>query len=130
MSQSPSYQRDTASASASASPESPEEGDFAPRQLYDKPNSLEEHETHGGGGGQKDPIVNILPDSYSGFLLNAPICALLATNDLGKLCTGMLPREQPIKESELVGLNMKKTRVRSQAVVYILYIIIHFSPPI
>ncbi|KAM3607030.1 uncharacterized protein V6R79_000842 [Siganus canaliculatus] len=41
MSQSPSYQRDT----ASASPESPEEGDFSSRQLCDKTKSLEESET-------------------------------------------------------------------------------------
>lgn len=101
MSQSQSHQRGT----ASTSPESPKEGDFSPRQLYDNPKSLEEHETCDD---QKDPIVNIIPDNYSGFLLNTQICAPLATNDLGKPCAGMLPQEQLIKKSELVELDMKK----------------------
>ncbi|XP_044073343.1 glutamate-rich protein 6-like isoform X2 [Siniperca chuatsi] len=90
MSQSPSYQRDT------SSPESPKEGDFSPRQLYDNPKSLEEHETCED---QKDPIVDIIPDNYFSSLLNTQICAPLATNDLGKLCAAMLPQEQPITKS-------------------------------
>lgn len=51
MSQSPSKQRDT----ASASPESSIEGDFLPQQIYDNLKSLEEQETCAD---QKDPIVN------------------------------------------------------------------------
>lgn len=101
MSQSPSYQRD----SACASPESPTEGDFSPRQLYDNLKSLEERETCDD---QKDPIVNIIPDNHSSSLLNAQICAPPAANDLGKLCAGILPQEQPIKKSELVELDDKK----------------------
>ncbi|XP_042350737.1 glutamate-rich protein 6-like [Plectropomus leopardus] len=92
MSQSSSYQRE----SASASPESPKEGDFSPRQLYDNLKSLEEHET---SDNQKNPIVNIITDNYSSSLLNAQICAPLVANDLGKLCAGMIPQEQPIKKN-------------------------------
>ncbi|GAA6228748.1 glutamate-rich protein 6-like isoform X1 [Lates japonicus] len=92
MSQSPSYQTDT----ASASPESPKEGDFSLRQLYDNLKSLEEHETCDD---QKDPIVNIIPDNYCSSLLNAQICVPQATDDLGKLYAGMLPQEQLIKSS-------------------------------
>ncbi|XP_045909073.1 uncharacterized protein LOC123973257 isoform X3 [Micropterus dolomieu] len=91
MSQSPSYWRD----GACASPESPEEGDFSPQQLYHNLKSLEEHETCED---QKDPIVNIIPDNF-GCLLNSQICAPLATNDLGKLCAGVLPEEQLLKKS-------------------------------
>ncbi|XP_033966469.1 glutamate-rich protein 6-like [Pseudochaenichthys georgianus] len=87
MSQSPTYQRD----SASASPESPKEGDFSPRQLYDNLKSLEEQETCDN---QRDPIVNIITDNDSSSLLNAEICAPLVANDLGKLCAGTLPQEQ------------------------------------
>ncbi|XP_033984818.1 glutamate-rich protein 6-like [Trematomus bernacchii] len=87
MSQSPTYQRD----SASASPESPKEGDFSPRQIYDNLKSLEEQETCDN---QRDPIVNIITDNYSSSLLNTQICAPLAANDLGKLCAGTLPQEQ------------------------------------
>ena len=93
MSQSPTYQRD----SASASPESPKEGDFSPRQIYDNLKSLEEQETCDN---QRDPIVNIITDNYSSSLLNTQICAPLAANDLGKLCAGTLPQEQ-LKKSEL-----------------------------
>ncbi|XP_037644804.1 glutamate-rich protein 6-like [Sebastes umbrosus] len=92
MSQSPSYQRD----GASASPESPKEGDFSPRQLCDNLKSLEEHETCDD---QKDPIVNIITDNRSSSPLNVQICAPLAANDLGKLCAGTLPQEQPIEKS-------------------------------
>ncbi|KAK5890355.1 hypothetical protein CesoFtcFv8_013880 [Champsocephalus esox] len=87
MSQSPTYQRD----SASASPESPKEGDFSPRQLYDNLKSLEEQETCDN---QRDPIVNIITDNDSRSLLNAEICAPLVADDLGKLCAGTLPQEQ------------------------------------
>lgn len=93
MSQSPSYQRDT----ASASPESPTEGDFSPRQIYDNLKSLEEQETCDD---RKDPIVNIVPDNCSSSSLNAQIRVLLATNDLGKLFAGVLPQEQLIKRSK------------------------------
>lgn len=41
MSLSPSHQEEA----ASASPESPREGDFSSRQFYDNLKSLEEHET-------------------------------------------------------------------------------------
>ncbi|KAI9530257.1 hypothetical protein NQZ68_004274 [Dissostichus eleginoides] len=92
MSQSPTYQRD----SASSSPESPKEGDFSPRQHYDNLKSLEEQETCDN---QRDPIVNIITDNYSSSLLNAQICAPLAANDLGKLCAGTLPQEQLKKSS-------------------------------
>ncbi|XP_054471510.1 glutamate-rich protein 6-like [Anoplopoma fimbria] len=92
MSQSPSYERE----SASASPESPKEGDFSPRQLYDNLKSLEEQETCDD---QKDPLVKIITDNYSSSALNIQICAPLAANDLGKLCAGMLPQEQLIKKS-------------------------------
>ncbi|XP_071331269.1 glutamate-rich protein 6-like isoform X2 [Trachinotus anak] len=95
MSQSLSYQRDK----ASASPESPKEGDFSPRQIYDNLKSLEEQ---GTCDDQKDPVVNIVPDNYSCSLLNAQICAPLATNDLGKLFAGMFPQEQPIKKSHRI----------------------------
>ncbi|KAK5861068.1 hypothetical protein PBY51_022490 [Eleginops maclovinus] len=92
MSQSPSYQRD----SASASPESPKEGDLSPRQLYDNLKSLEGKETCDD---QRDPIVNIITDNYSSSLLNTQIYAPLAANDLGKLCAGTLPQEQ-MKKSQ------------------------------
>ncbi|XP_031152366.1 glutamate-rich protein 6-like [Sander lucioperca] len=88
MSQSPSYQRD----SSSASPESPKEGDISPRQLYDNLKSLEEHETCDD---QKDPIANIITDNYSSSRLNTP----LAANDLGKLRAGIVLQEQAIKKS-------------------------------
>lgn len=107
MSQSSSYWRD----GACASPESPEEGDFSPQQLYHNLKSLEEHETCED---QKDPIVNIIPDNYFGCLLNSQICAPLATNDLGKLCAGVLPEEQLLKKSELVEFEMKMCNNCSQ----------------
>ncbi|XP_059199623.1 glutamate-rich protein 6-like isoform X2 [Centropristis striata] len=94
MSHSPSYQRE----SASASPESPKEGDFSPRQLYDNLKSLEEYETCDD---QKDPIVNIITDNCSGTLLHTQMCAPPVANDLGKLDAGILPQEQPIMESHL-----------------------------
>ncbi|KAF1382612.1 hypothetical protein PFLUV_G00145590 [Perca fluviatilis] len=96
MSQSPSYQRD----SSSASPESPKEGDISPLQLYDNLKSLEEHETCDD---QKDPIANIITDNYSSSRLNTP----LAANDLGKLRAGIVLQEQAIKKSELVELDVK-----------------------
>ncbi|GLD66223.1 uncharacterized protein AKAME5_001763300 [Lates japonicus] len=114
MSQSPSYQTDT----ASASPESPKEGDFSLRQLYDNLKSLEEHETCDD---QKDPIVNIIPDNYCSSLLNAQICVPQATDDLGKLYAGMLPQEQLIKSSELVEFDMKKPLGRTKMLKYIIY---------
>lgn len=101
MSQSPSYQTDT----ASASPESPTEGDFFSRQLPDNLKSPEEHDTCED---QKDPIVNIIPDNYSSCLLNTQICVPLSTNDLEKLCSGMFPLEEVEDESELVELDTKK----------------------
>ncbi|KAK2906023.1 hypothetical protein Q8A73_009966 [Channa argus] len=99
MRQSSSYQTDT----ASAFPESPKEGDFSSRQLYDNLKSLEEH---GTCDDQKDPIVNIIPDNYSSCLLNTQISAPLSTNDLEKLCAGALPQEEANKKRELVELQM------------------------
>ncbi|KAF3694802.1 hypothetical protein EXN66_Car010478 [Channa argus] len=101
MRQSSSYQTDT----ASAFPESPKEGDFSSRQLYDNLKSLEEH---GTCDDQKDPIVNIIPDNYSSCLLNTQISAPLSTNDLEKLCAGALPQEEANKKRELVELQMTK----------------------
>lgn len=121
MSQSPSYQRD----SSSASPESPKEGDISPRQLYDNLKSLEEHETCDD---QKDPIANIITDNYSSSRLNTP----LAANDLGKLRAGIVLQEQAIKKSELVELDVKKycvTIVHSQA-IYVLYTFATFFSPL
>lgn len=79
MSLTPSYKGET----ASASPESPREGDFSSRQFYDNFRSLEEHETCDN---KRGPIVNKVPDNYSGFPLKAQICALLLTNDLENVC--------------------------------------------
>lgn len=101
MSQSPSYQTDT----ASASPESPKEGDFSTRQLSDNLKSLAEQETCDD---QKDPIVNIIPDNYSSCLLNTQIRVPLSTNDLGNLCADVFPQEEANRRSELVELDMKK----------------------
>lgn len=120
MSQSPSHRRDC----ASASPESPKEGDFSPRQFNDNPKSLEERETED----QKDPIVNNAPDDCSSSLLNARICAPLLTNDLGKLCAGMPLQEQSIKRSWLSWIRKSMTTVQSQA-VYTLCIITTLSTP-
>lgn len=100
MSQSPSYQTDT----AAVSPESPKEGDFSSRQLSDNLKSLEEHETCED---QKDPIVNIIPDNYSSCLLNTQICVPLSTNDLGKLCAGMFSQEEVNKKAELVEVDTR-----------------------
>ncbi|KAK5611295.1 hypothetical protein CRENBAI_019045 [Crenichthys baileyi] len=75
MSLTPSYQGET----ASASPESPGEGDFSSRQFYDNLKSLEEHETRND---KRDPIVNNAADNHSSSPLKAQICASLVTNDL------------------------------------------------
>lgn len=82
---------------ATASPESPREGDFSSRQFYDNLKSLEEPETCDD---KRGPIVNNTPSNYSSSLLNAQICASLATNDLEKVRAGIFPREQA-EESEL-----------------------------
>lgn len=118
MSQSPSYQRD----SASKSPERHKEGDFSPQQLYDNLKGPEEHKTTDD---QKDPIGNILPDNYSISLLYTQIFVSLATNDLEKRCADTFPQEQLIKKSELVELDMKQYENCSQlGCLYILDIYI------
>ncbi|KAM8854908.1 uncharacterized protein AB9W97_020051 isoform 3-T5 [Spinachia spinachia] len=93
MSQSPSYQRDT----ASASPESLKEGDFPPRHLHDNPKSPEEEETCDE---QKDPLVNITADDNAGSPFNIQVCAPLAANDLGKRCAGVHPQERRGRKSD------------------------------
>uniref|UniRef100_A0A3Q2R162 Uncharacterized LOC105933608 n=1 Tax=Fundulus heteroclitus TaxID=8078 RepID=A0A3Q2R162_FUNHE len=86
MSLTPSYEGE----SASASPESPGEGDFSSRQFYDNSESLEEHETCD----ERGPIVNKVPDNYSSAPLKAPICASLMTNDLENERAGISSEEQ------------------------------------
>lgn len=93
MSLTPSYQGET----ASASPESPGEGDFSSRQFYDKLKSLEEHETCDD---KRGPIVNNVAGNYSSSPLKAQICASLVTNDLENICAGISSEEQNEK-SEL-----------------------------
>uniref|UniRef100_A0A7N6AUI3 FAM194 C-terminal domain-containing protein n=1 Tax=Anabas testudineus TaxID=64144 RepID=A0A7N6AUI3_ANATE len=107
MSQSPSYQTDT----ASASPESPTEGDFFSRQLPDNLKSPEEHDTCED---QKDPIVNIIPDNYSSCLLNTQICVPLSTNDLEKLCSGMFPLEEVEDESRWSEPTSSSTSIKEK----------------
>ncbi|XP_062420875.1 glutamate-rich protein 6 [Pungitius pungitius] len=98
MSQSPSYQRDT----ASASPEILKEGDFLPRHLYDNLRSPEEKETCDD---HKDPLVNITTDDYAGSPLNAQVCAPPAAKDLGKLCAGaLIEKTRPVSPELMEAL--------------------------
>ncbi|XP_054888063.1 uncharacterized protein LOC129361315 isoform X2 [Poeciliopsis prolifica] len=90
MSLSPSQEE-----AASSSPESPREGDFSSRQLYDNLESLEEHETCDD---KRGPIVNNVPDNYSSSLSEAQICASPLTNDLENVRAGISSEEQ-IEES-------------------------------
>ncbi|XP_047227150.1 uncharacterized protein LOC124871715 isoform X3 [Girardinichthys multiradiatus] len=87
MSLTPSYQGET----ASASPESPREGDFSSRQFYDNLKSLEEQETCDD---KRDPIVNKAADNHSSSPLKAQICASLVTNDLENVCASISSEEQ------------------------------------
>ncbi|XP_027877809.1 uncharacterized protein LOC114147535 isoform X2 [Xiphophorus couchianus] len=90
MSLSPSQEE-----AASSSPESPREGDFSSRQLYDNLESLEEHETCDD---KRGPIVNNVPDNYSSSPSETQICASPVTNDLENVRAGISSEEQ-IEES-------------------------------
>ncbi|XP_014899804.1 uncharacterized protein LOC106954640 [Poecilia latipinna] len=86
MSLSPSQEE-----AASSSPESPREGDFSSRQLYDNSESLEEHETCDD---KRGPIVNNVADNYSSSPSEAQICASPVTNDLENVRAGISSEEQ------------------------------------
>lgn len=120
MSPSRSYHRDTAS-------ESPREGDFFPRQLYDNLQRLEEEEEHETCDKQKDPIVNIRSDTFSSALLNTEICASLMSGDLENVCAATLSAEQPIKESELDEWVEKSMTSAHRWMFYIVCINVTFS---
>lgn len=110
MSLSPSQEE-----AASSSPESPREGDFSSRQLYDNLESLEEHETCDD---KRGPIVNNVPDNYSSSPSKTQICASPVTNDLENVRAGISSEEQ-IEESEL-EMEKNMTNIWSQS-VFMLY---------